>query len=266
MAESVKIVNTELPDVVELKNIKQVFEDKVVLDDFNLLIEDHPNKGQFIVILGISGCGKSTVLKYLARLLEPTSGEVLINAKPIDKPIPMVFQKYSNIPWRTVLENVTFPLELKGVNGKESKDKAMEMLKRVGLEEHAGKFAQDKVMSGGQLQRIAIARSLIADPRIILMDEPFGALDIRTRFRMQLMLAGIWEQLQSTVIFVTHDIQEAVFLADDIYIMDSNPGKIVKHFPVNLPAHKSREIKKDRRYMDLVNEVDDYLFELDCKK
>jgi NitT/TauT family transport system ATP-binding protein len=258
----IKFENTELPDVIELKNIVQKFGDKVVLDNFNLLIEHHPNRGQFVVVLGKSGCGKSTFLRYLAMLQTPTSGEVLVDEKPITTPIPMVFQKYSNLPWLTVLENVMLPLKLKGVHHKEQREKAMEMISLVGLEDHVNKFAQDSILSGGQMQRVAIARSLIADPRVLLMDEPFGALDIHTRFKMQILLEKIWEQLQSTVIFVTHDIQEAVFLGDDIYIMDSDPGVIVNSFHVDLPVHRTREIKKDRKYIDLVNEIDDTLFSL----
>jgi NitT/TauT family transport system ATP-binding protein len=258
----VEFVNTALPDIIELKNIVQKFGDKVVLDGFNLLIEDYPNQGEFVVVLGKSGCGKSTFLRYLAKLQAPTSGEVLINGKPIETPVPMVFQKFSNLPWLTVLENVMLPLQLKGVPYKEQKEKAMEMIQLVDLEEHINKFAQDTILSGGQMQRVAIARSLVADPRVILMDEPFGALDIHTRFKMQILLAKVWEKLQSTVIFVTHDIQEAVFLGDDIYIMDSNPGVIVNHFHVDLPIHRTREIKKEMKYINLVNEIDDTLFAL----
>ena len=112
------------------------------------------------------------------------------------------------------------------------------------------------------MQRVAIARSLVADPRVILMDEPFGALDIHTRFKMQVLLAKVWEKLKSTVIFVTHDIQEAVFLGDEIFIMDSNPGVIVERFKIDIPVHRTREIKKDMKYINLVNQIDDTLFAL----
>jgi NitT/TauT family transport system ATP-binding protein len=135
----------------------------------------------------------------------------------------------------------------------------MQMIKTVGLAGHEKKFAQYPVLSGGQLQRVAIARSLISNPEIILMDEPFGALDTNTRFKMQLMLADIWDTLKCTVIFVTHDIQEAVFLGDDIYIMSTTPAQIVDHIAVDLPFHRDRETKRSKRFTQLVQEVEDAL-------
>lgn len=261
-----EIVNTDLPDIIELKGIVQKYGDKTVLDGFNLLIEDFPDHGQFVVVLGKSGCGKSTFLRYLSKLSTPTSGEVLVNGESIKNPIPMVFQRYSNLPWLTVLENVMLPLELRGVPRKEQKERAMEIAKLVGLEEHVGKFAQDKILSGGQMQRVAIARSLVADPRVLLMDEPYGALDTYTRFKMQMLLAKIWEQLKATVVFVTHDISEAVFLGHEIYVMDADPGRIVKKFNVDLPAHRDRATKRDPKFINLVNEIDDMLFELSEQK
>jgi NitT/TauT family transport system ATP-binding protein len=257
--DEVDFVNTELPDIIELKNVSQTYDKgkTFIIKDFNLLIEDYPNIGQFAVILGPSGCGKSTVLKYLSRLQEPSSGEILINGKKPEGSIPMVFQEYSSLPNRTVLGNVMLPLEIKGDTNKEHRDMAIEAIKSVGLEEHMHKFAQRKVLSGGQMQRVAIARSLVCNSRILLMDEPFGALDVNTRFQMQLNLTKLWETLESTVIFVTHDIQEAVFLANDIFIMSQSPASIVKHFTVDLPKVRTREIKRERKYIDLVNEVED---------
>jgi NitT/TauT family transport system ATP-binding protein len=177
----------------------------------------------------------------------------------------MVFQRYSNLYWRTVLENVMLPLEIKGEITKEGRDKAKAMLEMVGLQDHMDKYASDQVLSGGQLQRIAIARALMQDPSIILMDEPFGALDIHTRTKMQLLLKSIWEPRNITIIFVTHDIQEAVFLGDDIYIMDANPGRIVEHYKVDLPLHREREIRREPRFAKLVGELEDSLFALNNK-
>jgi NitT/TauT family transport system ATP-binding protein len=257
--------HTGLPDVVELKNVSQSYDDggTFIIKDFNLLIEDKPKKGQFIVILGESGCGKSTILRYIAGLQQPTTGEVLIDGKPVnpDDPISMVFQQYSSFPWMTVLDNVMLPLKFKGENQKKAREMASDMISKVGLEDHVKKYAQYPLLSGGQLQRVAIARSLVTNPRIIVMDEPFGALDINTRFQMQLLLNDLWEQYEPTIIFVTHDIQEAVFLGDDIYFMSAKPGKIIKRWAVDLPTHRERAIKKDHKYISLVQEIEDYVFE-----
>ena len=258
----VKFINTELPDIIELRKVSQTYDGgkTYIIRDLNLLIEDKPNQGQFVVILGMSGCGKSTLLRYIAGLQSPSSGEVLIHEKlRSDEAISMVFQQYSSLPWRTVLKNITLPLELRGVDKTEAEARAMEMIKTVGLLGHQKKFAQYPVLSGGQLQRVAIARSLISNPEIILMDEPFGALDTNTRFKMQLMLADLWDTLKCTVIFVTHDIQEAVFLGDDIYIMSVNPAQIVDHIGVDLPFHRDRETKRSKRFTELVQAVEDAL-------
>ncbi len=258
--------NTSLRDVIELKNVTHTFDGKRnVIEDFNLLIEDYSDHGQFVVILGVSGCGKSTILNFIAGLLKPTSGEILFSNEPAKRSFPMVFQRYSSLYWRTVLENVLLPLEIKGTITKEGKDRAMTMLEKVGLQDHANKFASDLLLSGGQLQRIAIARALMEDPEIMLMDEPFGALDVYTRAKMQLLLQDIWEPSNITIIFVTHDIQEAVFLGDDIYIMDANPGRIVDHYKVDLPLHRERSIRRDAKFIHLVGELEDRLFELNSR-
>ena len=174
----------------------------------------------------------------------------------------MVFQSYSNLPWRTVLENVMLPLQIKGVSDNEAKTKALDMIDKVGLNDHIKKFAQIPVLSGGQMQRVAIARSLVANPDMILMDEPFGALDIYTRVQMQLLLAKLWEQLKFTVIFVTHDTKEAVFLGDDIYFMSANPGQITNYWHVDLPFNRDRDTKKDLVFINLVQEIEDYIFDV----
>ena len=259
--EPVRFTNTELPDIIELRNVSQSYDGgkTFVLKDFNLLIEDKPNAGQFVVILGVSGSGKSTVLRYISGLQEPTGGDVLLHGKPREKEasVSMVFQQYSSMPWFTVLENVMLPLTYNGVPEKEAREKARQMIEVVGLAGHERKFAKYPLLSGGQLQRVAIARSLIANPEIILMDEPFGALDTRTRFQMQQFLASLWLRLQSTIVFVTHDIAEAVFLGDDIYLMRSNPGQIVGYFHVDLPPERNKLTKRDPRFIELVNTVSD---------
>ena len=253
--------DSERPNLVELKNISQSYDggETFIIKDLELLIEDKPAQGQFVVILGMSGCGKSTVLRYIAGLQEPTSGKVLLHDKPVEenKRVSMVFQQYSSLPWMTVLDNVSLALRYQGMSKKEREEKAMEMLQMVGLAGHEKKYAQYPTLSGGQLQRVAIARSLLANPEILLMDEPFGALDVSTRLQMQDLLADIWLKFHPTIIFVTHDIAEAVYLGDDIYIMKSAPSKFVEHIHVDLPFHRTRATKRDPHFVELVHEVED---------
>ncbi|MFT4536950.1 MAG: NitT/TauT family transport system ATP-binding protein [Saprospiraceae bacterium] len=253
--------DTQYENIIELCGISQSYDGgkNWIMQDLDFIIEDKPNQGQFVVILGMSGSGKSTLLRYIAGLQEPTKGEVLVKGLPVsDKNrVSMVFQQYSSLPWMTVLENVGLALEFKGISKKDRDEQAMEMIKLVGLDGHQNKFAQYPSLSGGQLQRVAIARSLLANSEILLMDEPFGALDIRTRLQMQDLLIGLWEKFQSTVVFVTHDIAEAVYLADDIYILKAQPSKIVEHIDIDLPLQRTREIKRDPRYTELVHHVED---------
>jgi NitT/TauT family transport system ATP-binding protein len=264
--DNVSFVNSTLPDIIELKSVSQSYDGgrSFIIKDLNFLIEDKPDSGQFIVILGASGCGKSSILRYISGLQEPTSGEVLIKGKPRDDTmhVGMVFQQYSSFPWLSVLENVALGLTYKGVPKKERHEKAREMIHLVGLDEHVNKFAKYPSLSGGQLQRVAIARSLAADPDILLMDEPFGALDINTRLSMQDLLCEIWSKLQSTIIFVTHDISEAVYLADEIHIMRAHPAKIVERIQVSLPSNRTREIKRDPRFIELVYQVEDIMVDV----
>ena len=165
---------------------------------------------------------------------------MLIHGKPMEEAprVSMVFQQYSSLPWYTVLDNVALSLQYKGIPKKEQHERAMDIIKKVGLEGHENKFAQYPTLSGGQLQRVAIARSIVANPEILLMDEPFGALDINTRLQMQDLIADLWTDFHPTVIFVTHDISEAVYLGDDIYIMKSQPSRFVKHIHVDLPLER----------------------------
>tara|TARA_R110000851_G_scaffold47424_1_gene115097 strand:- start:54432 stop:55247 length:816 start_codon:yes stop_codon:yes gene_type:complete len=261
------------PDVIELRGVEKSYglgdKKKTIIEGFNFLIERNEDivngkrQGQFKTILGPSGCGKSTVLRMIAGLTKPTNGEVLIDEVPITESpkIGMVFQKYSNFPWLTVLENVALGLTFQGINKKERQDKAMEMVKLVGLEGHENKFAQYPTLSGGQLQRVAIARSLVASPNILLMDEPFGALDVKTRLQMQDLLVNIYETLNPTIIFVTHDIQEAVYLSDDIYIMGTAPSKFVMHYDIALPFNR-KGIKRDPKFMKIVEQIEDTMMSI----
>ena len=255
-----------LPNLVELRNIKQSYDGgkTYIIENLEFLIQDKPGQGQFVVILGMSGCGKSTLLRYIAGLQQPTEGEVLINGKPIseNQPVSMVFQQYSSLPWMTVLDNVALALRYQGISEKERNEKAMELIELVGLSGHEHKFAQYPTLSGGQLQRVAIARSLIANPEILVMDEPFGALDVSTRLQMQDLLEDIWLKFHPTIIFVTHDISEAVYLGDDIYIMKSAPSHFVEHIHVDLPFHRNLATKRDPKFESLVREVEDRMIKV----
>lgn len=256
--------NTHLPDIVELRGVSQSYDggESWVLRGLNLLIEDKSNQGEFVVIMGISGSGKSHLLRYIAGLQKPTEGQVLVHGTPRDdKAISMVFQRYSSFPWYTVRENVELPLRIRGVPKAERRERAMEMIEKVGLLGHEKKFAQSPGLSGGQLQRVAIARSLIANPEIVLMDEPFGALDGLTRYQMQQLLCGLWTELESTVIFVTHDMEEAVLLGDDIYILDPRIGQISSHIHVDLPFKRDLDTKSRPEFMRHVMEVERALVE-----
>ncbi len=258
--------------VLELRGIHQTYFDAktqknfVVFNDFSLSIEDYPGIGQFIVIMGKSGCGKSTILRYWSGLQKPTSGEVLIGGKPIgnDQSIPMVFQQYSSLEWFTVLQNVALPLTLKGVPSSQANERAMEMIKIVGLEGHQNKYAKIPQLSGGQLQRVAIARCLVANPNMIFLDEPYGALDGFTRAKMQFFLLDIFQKgeladLNPTIVLVTHDPREAVLLGNDIFIMDSDPGRIIKHIKPDLPEKRDRAIRKNPRFVEIVSYIEEVM-------
>ena len=268
MEQPVKFVDTELENIIELKGIKQVYDNNPpIIKGFNLLIEDKPNQGQFVVLLGGSGCGKSTILRYIAGLQKPTEGHVLINGRerqPDDR-VGMVFQRYSSLPWESVLDNVALGLKFAGVPLKERRERAMDMIRKVGLEGHEKKYAKHGELSGGQLQRVAIARSLAYDPKILLMDEPFGALDVETRLQMQDLLAEIWTEIHPTIVFVTHDIPEAVYLGDDIYVMGRNPGNIRKMFDSPLPFARDKSMKRRPDFRNKVDEIEDYMINVGAK-
>jgi len=250
-------------DIINLVSINQVYSDhtppNVVFKDFNLAIKDIKDRGQFITLMGKSGCGKSTLLRYISGLQEPTSGEVYIYGKKRTSKdrIPMVFQQYTSFEWKTVLENVALPLILKGVPEDEANDKAMAMIKIVGLSGHEDKWAKYPILSGGQLQRVAIARNLVVNPQILLMDEPFGALDTVTRKQIQLFLRSIFEhaKLDPTVIFVTHSESEAVFLSSDIIILDSGPATIRHEIKIDLPDIRDEAVRYSTQFTEYVNKL-----------
>jgi len=251
---------TKSSNVIELKGIGQSYGTKEVIKGLDFQVQEKP-KGEVIAILGPSGCGKSTLLRYVSGLQKPTTGEVILHGKPRadDDRVGMVFQKYSSLPWRTVLENVELGLELNGTDSATRRQRALAMLELVELSEHANKFAQYPTLSGGQLQRAAIARSLVANSKILLMDEPFGALDIKTRLKMQDTVLNIGKSLNQaiTILFVTHDIAEAVYLADEIVIMGGTPSKIVDKISIPFGENRCHNLKDDSRFKTLVRDVEE---------
>jgi NitT/TauT family transport system ATP-binding protein len=266
----VNFENTALPDIIDLRNVNQTYDSgrSYIIRDLNLLIEDKPDQGQFVLLLGPSGCGKSTVLRYITGLQAPSSGDVFIKGHTRNESdrIGMVFQQYSSFPWMTVLENVALGLKYRGMAKEERLDRALKMIQIVGLKGHEKKYAQYPALSGGQLQRVAIARSLLVNNEIILMDEPFGALDIKTRLSMQDFLLDLWNEVHPTIILVTHDIAEAVYLGDDIYIMSNAPANIIEHIPTRFGLKKNRELKRSKDFVEMVYYIEDKMMRMETKK
>jgi NitT/TauT family transport system ATP-binding protein len=248
-------------DILQLRNLSKTFvnpdgQEFHAIRNVNLAIRDEPGRGEFRVFLGPSGCGKSTILNIVAGLYPPTTGEALLRGQPITAPGPdrgMVFQSYSSYPWLTVLDNVAFGLKLRGVARAEREAVARSLIERVGLKGSERKYPRQ--LSGGMRQRVAIARTLAVKPQIILMDEPFGALDVQTRLGMQNLINELWEQLNATVLFVTHDIAEAVYLADRIHILSAGPGTLVDDIEIDLPAHRTEDVKQTAHFRELENLV-----------
>ncbi len=226
---------------VRIKNATKKFETRkgavTALEDVNLEIHD----GEFVCLLGPSGCGKTTLLRMIGGLDIPTSGEITIDGKVVNGPSPkmtMVFQEYSLYPWRTVAENVGFGLEMTGVPLEQRKTEVEKRLKLVGLEAFADSYPYE--LSGGMRQRAAVARALATDPAVMLMDEPFGALDAQTRNKMQRELLNIWQETKKTILFVTHSVDEAVYLADRIVILTPRPGRVHEIDTISLPRPRDR--------------------------
>lgn len=229
----------------------------VAIEDASIDIQDN----DFVCIVGPSGCGKSTLLRMLAGLDFPTAGKIIVNDRTVTGPGPdrgMVFQTYTLFPWMTVENNIKFGLKIK----KLPKDKQQEIADRyldiIGLKKFAKSYPKE--LSGGMKQRVAIARALANQPEVLLMDEPFGALDPHTKSMMQLLMREIWEKEHPTVVFITHDIDEAVFLANKIYVMSARPGKIIKEVNVYLPHKRDLELKDSPEFIKIRKSINDLLY------
>jgi NitT/TauT family transport system ATP-binding protein len=214
-------------------------------------------EGQFVTLVGPSGCGKSTLLQILAGLIAPTSGEARIDGVRIAAPMPgkigMVFQDPTLLPWKTALANVEFPLDLRGVDRAAQRERCTKLLALVGLSEFADHFPHE--LSGGMRQRVAIARGLAQDPRLILMDEPFAALDEQTRTRMGHDLLDIWDKTRKTVFFITHSLTEAIYLSDVVLVMSPRPGRILDTIAIDLPRPRDLDLIGSEAFGRLRNRI-----------
>lgn len=250
MAGNDSIVKLKIENVYKEYNTRKG--KTVALNGINLDIKEN----EFICVVGPSGCGKSTLLNAIAGLHEPTSGSIyldgnLIKGTGVERGV--VFQQYALFPWRTVLKNVMFGLEIKKTPKDEAEKIAMKYIKSVGLEgfEHA----YPKELSGGMKQRVAIARAYAANPEVLLLDEPFGALDAQTRVQLQQELLTTWEQDKKTCFFITHDVDEAVILAQRVVIMSARPGRIKRIVDIDIPYPRTQDIKTSPKFIELKNEI-----------
>jgi ABC-type nitrate/sulfonate/bicarbonate transport system ATPase subunit len=220
-----------------LSNVQKVFGELQVLKDINISVD----KGEFAAIVGPSGCGKSTALRMLAGLETASSGDVLAGGKPIAGPSPdrmLIFQEHALFPWSTVEENVGLGMELANVSKNERKERINAILEKVNLTGFNRYYPAQ--LSGGMRQRVAIARALVMDPDVLLLDEPYGALDAMTRLQMQNELLRLWQGSGKTMLLITHDIDEALYLADKVFVMSARPGQVIRSFELDLPRPRNR--------------------------
>jgi len=241
---------------LKIDNVVKEYEGRngktVALNGVNLDIKEN----EFICVVGPSGCGKSTLLNIIAGLHEPTSGAAYLDGKKIEGTgveRGVVFQQYALFPWRTVLKNVMFPLEMKKTPKEEAEQIALKYIKAVGLEGFENSYPKE--LSGGMKQRVAIARAYAADPEVLLLDEPFGALDAQTRVQLQTELLETWQKEKKTCFFITHDVDEAIILAQRVIIMSARPGRIKKIVDVDIPYPRTQATKTDPRFLELKTEV-----------
>ena len=241
---------------LKIDNVVKEYEGRngktVALNGVNLDIKEN----EFICVVGPSGCGKSTLLNIIAGLHEPTSGAAYLDGKKIEGTgveRGVVFQQYALFPWRTVLKNVMFPLEMKKTPKAEAEKIALKYIKAVGLEGFENSYPKE--LSGGMKQRVAIARAYAADPEVLLLDEPFGALDAQTRVQLQTELLETWQKEKKTCFFITHDVDEAIILAQRVIIMSARPGRIKKIVEIDIPYPRTQATKTDPRFLELKTEV-----------
>ncbi len=263
-------LEVQLPHVVEFQRVTKTFNAGesnafTAIRDITFVVADLKNKGEFVCILGPSGCGKSTILRLIAGLEPhhpPTQGSVLVMGQPVIGPGSdrgMVFQDYTSFDNRSVLDNITFGLETQRIPRRTRQLLGQYWINEVGLNVAKDQDKYPHELSGGMRQRVAIARSLILRPRIILMDEPFGALDPQTRMNMQDLLIALWKSVNATVFFITHSIEEAVFLGDRVYVMSSSPGTLIREIEIQPADRPAAEMQKEPRFQDTVSFIRDLI-------
>ena len=247
---------TKSEHFLEFRSLCRAFEDGfVAVDNFNLTIK----QGEFVTFLGPSGCGKTTTLRMLAGFDMPSSGEILLNGRditklpPNERPINTVFQRYALFPHLNIFDNIAFGLKLKKLPRTEVVKKVKKALEMVDLEGFAK--AYPKELSGGMKQRVAIARAYAVNPKVLLMDEPFGALDAQTRTQLQQELLNTWEKEQKTCFFITHDVEEAIILAQRVVIMCARPGRVKEIVDIDIPYPRDQETKMSPRFLELKNHI-----------
>ncbi|HUR44482.1 MAG TPA: ABC transporter ATP-binding protein [Candidatus Saccharimonadales bacterium] len=251
-------IEKPLPELVRFRNVSKVFGEgasaKTALEDVSFVVEDLPNKGELVAIVGPSGCGKSTLLRIIAGLsphFPPTKGEAHVFGRAVENAGSdrgLVDQKYSLLPHLTVLDNIAFGLKLRGVAAKKRRNRACEWVRKVGLEGAEDRYPSE--LSGGMQQRVSIAATLILGPKILLMDEPFGALDPRIRLRMQELLIQLWKEQEGTVFLVTHSVEEAVYLGDRVFLMADKPGRLLEILDVPRPEEPPEQTRRKPWFID----------------
>ncbi len=237
---------------VKIDHVEKIYDGRkgkmIALNGVDLDIMEN----EFICVVGPSGCGKSTLLNIIAGLLEPTSGAVYVDGKKVEgtgTERGVVFQQYALFPWLTVMKNVMFGLKLKGMKDEEAKEVAMKYIKMVQLEDFVDSYPKE--LSGGMKQRVAIARAYAVQPEVLLMDEPFGALDAQTRTQLQSELIQTWQEEKKTCFFITHDVEEAIILATKVIVMSARPGRIKTIIDINLPYPRTQELKMSKEFLEL---------------
>jgi NitT/TauT family transport system ATP-binding protein len=255
--------------VVEFANVGKTFGGTPVIKDITFKVANRPDHGEFVAILGPSGSGKSTILRLIAGLrphFPATTGSVKVMGRPVERPGAdrgMVFQDYTSFDNRTVEDNIAFGLECQGVPAKERRERAREWIAKVGLSVARDARKYPHQLSGGMRQRVAIARTLALHPRIILMDEPFGALDPNIRLNMQDLLVALWRDQEATVFFVTHSVEEAVYLGDRVYLLSSSPGRLIREMELPGPSKPARVMQREPEFNRIVFEIRDIIEKLE---
>lgn len=259
----------EAAPMIRMKHVDKIFKTKRqeihALSDINLTVLQH----DFVSIVGPSGCGKSTIIRLIDDIIKPTSGDIYIGGYKYEKHVPkdiirnmgFIFQRPNLLPWKTVRENIAFPQEIMGLKGKEWDDVVDDLIRRASLQEYADKRPSE--LSGGAAQRVGVLRGMSTKPDILLMDEPFGALNERLREQLDLETLDLWEQNGQTVVFITHNVREAVLLSNKVYVMATQPGRVIAEIPIELPYPRTLECMLTEEFMEYENKITNLIGNID---